>query len=159
MRAGQLLLVEDDADNREMLTILLSGSYSVASYGSAEEALEALEAVRPDLLLLDIGMKPVDGVRCLQAIRAQSGFSETSAIALTGFAREVDRQAFLAAGFQAVVTKPIVDYQALETLIDTLLQGAAPDVAETAAPRCRRESTLTDATDGRMILGRGSVTA
>jgi CheY-like chemotaxis protein len=126
MRTGQILLVEDHADCREMLTIVLAGKYGVSSYGSATEALRALETVRPDLLVLDIGMKPVDGLECLRAIRAMSGYFSTPAIALTGYARETDRQAFLAAGFQAVVTKPIVDYQQLETLIDTLLESPCP---------------------------------
>lgn len=119
----RLLLVDDNYDNLEILTVILSGKYSVTSCTSAAEALRVLEDVRPDLLVLDIRMAPVDGVQCLEAIRAVRGYARTPAIALTAFARPVEREAFLAAGFQGVVTKPILDHRALERLIDTLVES------------------------------------
>jgi CheY-like chemotaxis protein len=122
LRTARLLVVDDDRDSLEVLTVLLGEKYSVSSYASPAEALDVLEAIRPDLLVLDIGMGPVDGLQCLHAIRATPGHSSTPAIALTGYARDVEKQAFLDAGFQAVVTKPIVDYERLELLIDTLLK-------------------------------------
>jgi CheY-like chemotaxis protein len=124
LRTGRILLVEDNQDNRDVLTVMLGETYCVSSYGSAAEALSALQTVSPDLLVLDIGMKPVDGLDCLRAIRAIKRYSRTPAIALTGYAREVDREEFLAGGFQAVVTKPILDYSDLEMLVDTLLGSA-----------------------------------
>jgi CheY-like chemotaxis protein len=149
-----LLLVEDHRDNREVLTVMLGQKYTVASYGSAAEALTALigDGVRPELLVLDIGMKPVDGLECLTAIRALPRYSTTPAIALTGYAREVDRQAFLAAGFQAVVTKPILDHPELETLIDRLLRRARNE-------RFVGHGILTGVPDGSMIFGRGGTAA
>jgi CheY-like chemotaxis protein len=129
MKTARLLLVEDNRDNREVLTVSLSEKYDVASCGSAAEALAALDAISADLLILDIGMKPVDGLQCLNAIRARPGYSTTPAIALTGYARDVDRQAFLAAGFDAVVTKPVLDYPGFETLIETLLRPAGASQA------------------------------
>jgi two-component system aerobic respiration control sensor histidine kinase ArcB len=125
MRTARLLVVEDNPDILEMLTVLLSDKYSVSGCGSAAEALTVLETSRPDVLMLDIRMTPVDGLQCLEAIRAMPGYSSTPAIALTAFAREAERQAFLAAGFQAVVTKPILDPPELETLIDMLLSFAS----------------------------------
>ena len=125
MRRRQLLLVEDNADNREVLTLILSEKYSVSSYGSVAEALTALEGISADVLVLDIDMTPIDGLQCLEAIRAMPGYSPTPAIALTAHVREVDRQAFVAAGFQAVVAKPIVDYQELEAIIEALLKCAS----------------------------------
>ena len=104
-----------------MLTVLLGEKYSVSGCGSAAEALMVLEASRPDVLLLDVRMIPADGLQCLEAIRAVPGYAGTPAIALTAFARDAERAALLAAGFQAVVTKPILDEHELETLIDTLL--------------------------------------
>ena len=132
-RRERLLLVEDNGDNREVLTMILGEKYRVLSYGSAADALSALETVSVDLLVLDIGMKPVDGLRCLQTIRAMPGYRLTPAIALTGHGREVDRQSFLAGGFQAVVTKPIVDYPEFETLIETLLKPARSTACDAGA--------------------------
>jgi CheY-like chemotaxis protein len=130
----RLLLVEDNPDNLELLAVLLSERYPVASYGSAAEALNALDAVEPDLLVLDIGMTPVDGLQCLQAIRARPRYARTPAIALTAFAREVEREAFLAAGFQAVVTKPILDPRELVAVVDRVL-NEPPNRGLTRAPR------------------------
>lgn len=123
MSAARLLLVDDNPDNLEILAVLLSEKYQVASFGSADAALAALDTVKPEVLVLDIGMAPVDGVQCLAAIRAQPGYSATPAVALTAFARDSERAEFLAAGFQQVVTKPIVDPGMLIRAVDATLQS------------------------------------
>jgi CheY-like chemotaxis protein len=120
MKRARLLLVDDNQDNLEIVTVILSDKYDVLSYACAEEALKAIEAAKPDLVLLDIGMSPVDGLQCLAAIRAIPGYGSIPAIALTAYARDVDRKAFLANGFQAVVTKPILDHQELFGAITAL---------------------------------------
>jgi CheY-like chemotaxis protein len=161
MKNARLLLVEDDRDSLELLAVILGERYSVSGCGSAAEALAVLEAITPDVLVLDIGMAPVDGLQCLEAIRAMRGHSRTPAIALTGFARDDERQAFLAAGFQAVVTKPILDYRQLETLIDTLLKSACSVAAPSSDtnPWSKESSVsrgvLTGSLDDGMISGRG----
>jgi CheY-like chemotaxis protein len=142
MKTGRLLLVDDDPDNREVLTVILSEAYNVLSYGSAAEALLALDAVKPDLLLLDIRMSPVDGLQCLEAVRAIPEYSRIPAIALTAFARDVEKAAFVAAGFQAVVTKPILDPGELVAIVGTWLTSAAPG----DAPRTRQRKARTMAT-------------
>jgi CheY-like chemotaxis protein len=121
MRAARLLLVDDNQDNLEIVSVFLGQTYEVYSYGSAAEALSALDTVRPDLLVLDICMRGVDGVQCLQAIRAKPGYSAIPAVALTAFARDVERKAFLDAGFQAVITKPILDDRQLIGAIERVL--------------------------------------
>jgi CheY-like chemotaxis protein len=109
MRAARVLVVEDNQDTLDLLTLWLSENYSVFGYACASEALAALETAKPDLLLLDIGMGPIDGLQCLGAIRSMPGYSSIPAIALTGYARASEREAFRAAGFQAVLAKPILD--------------------------------------------------
>jgi len=125
MTAARVLLVDDNEDNLEILAVILRESYEVLSYACAQEALTALEAVKPDLLLLDIGMAPIDGLQCLKATRALPGYGSIPAIALTAYARDTDRKAFLAAGFQAVVTKPIIDHRELFATISALLTSVA----------------------------------
>jgi CheY-like chemotaxis protein len=140
-----LLVVDDNRDILDMLTLSLSEKYSVMACQSADEALVAMETSRPDLLMLDIRMSPVDGVQCLKAIRATPGSADIPAIALTAFARESDRQAFLAAGFQAVAVKPILDQCELEALIDMLVGAGAS----------RSAPMLTDAGDKGIMSLRG----
>ena len=144
----RLLLVDDNQDNLEVLAMLLSQHYSVADYGSAAEAWEALDTVKPDVLVLDIGMSPVDGLQCLDAIRARTGYESVPAVALTAFARDTERNEFLAAGFQAVVVKPILDPAAMVAVIDELLASAAsspPRIATRQWPIERRPDASTAA--------------
>jgi CheY-like chemotaxis protein len=119
---ARLVLVEDHQDSLEALSVILGEKYEVFGYASPTEALKAVEAVKPDVLVLDIGMGPIDGVECLKRIRAIRG-ADAPAVAFTGFARDRERQAFLAAGFQAVVVKP-VDPGELVGVIDALLSPA-----------------------------------
>jgi CheY-like chemotaxis protein len=121
MKTRQLLVVEDDPDNLALLTAILGDKYRIKGCTSVAEALLALEGFIPDLLVLDVGMRPVDGVEFLKAIRMIPGYGTIPAIALTGYARDGDKQRFLEAGFQAVVTKPIMDQAALESLIENTL--------------------------------------
>jgi len=126
MTAARVLLVEDNEDNREVLAVTLGESYEVFSYACAHEALTVLEAIKPDVVLLDIAMTPIDGLQCLEAIRATAGFESIPAIALTAYAHADERKTFLAAGFQAVVTKPILDHRELFATISALLPSMSP---------------------------------
>ena len=133
---SHLLLVEDDPDNLEILRIILSEKYRVSSYGCAAEAMTAVEGEKPDLLVLDITMTPIDGLDCLKAIRARPGYDSIPALALTALAREVEREALFAAGFQGVVTKPILEDQDLFAAVDQAL-------AAVAVPSCNLQSGAT----------------
>jgi CheY-like chemotaxis protein len=105
----RLVLVEDDPDNLEALSIFLAEKYDVFAYPCPTDALNAIEEISPDVLVLDIGTAPIDGVDCLKRIRAIPAYRDIPAVAFTGFGGDVERQRFLAAGFQAVVVKPVAD--------------------------------------------------
>ena len=125
MTAARVLVVEDNKDNLEILALTLGEIYDVLSCASAQEALTTLKAAKPDLVMLDIGMAPIDGLQCLEAIRALPGYGDLPAIALTAYAHDAERTAFLAAGFQAVVTKPIIDHKGLFATISAVLASVA----------------------------------
>jgi CheY-like chemotaxis protein len=135
MTTARLLVVEDDQDTLDLLTLWLSENYRVFSYGCASDALAALDMAKPDLLLLDIGMGPIDGLACLEAIRAIPGYRSIPAIALTGYARASEREAFRAAGFQAVLAKPILD--------DELCAAITAVLASWGSQRSDRSSATT----------------
>jgi len=159
MTRTRLVLVEDDQDSLEAFSIILGEKYAVFGYASAVEAVQAIDAAKPDVLVLDIGMHPVDGLQCLEMIRAMPGCRDIPAVALTGFARDVERQRFLDGGFQAVVVKPVLDHGELMAVIGRLVNSPAP-----AAPRPsthpRRSSVLPTPSAGAARLdGRGAMTA
>ena len=77
--------------------------------GSAAEALEAIVADIPDLLISDIGMPGEDGYELIRRVRelpAENG-GRVPAIALTAYARAEDRMQALRAGYQMHVPKPV----------------------------------------------------
>lgn len=106
----RVLTVDDDADARELLTVMLAEyGATVLTVGSAEEVLENLESFQPDVLVSDIGMPEVDGYSLIQQIRtltAEKG-GEIPAIALTAYARIEDSQRAITSGYQRHVTKPL----------------------------------------------------
>ena len=105
----RVLLVEDDADNRDLLsTMLRSFKAEVRATGSASEALVALEEWRPDIVVSDINMPDGDGYSLIRAIRglpAERG-GLTPAVALTALARQEDHRRALDAGYQVHIPKP-----------------------------------------------------
>jgi signal transduction histidine kinase/CheY-like chemotaxis protein len=106
----QVLIVDDDADARELLTAILQQyGAEVRGVGSTPEGIEALKAWRPDVLVSDIGMPGRDGYELIREVRALSSEhgGDIPAIALTGYARSEDRLKALSSGFQKHVTKPV----------------------------------------------------
>jgi len=70
----RVLVVDDDADNREMLTLMLEhGGAIVSTADSADEALKGLETERPQVLISDIGLPGEDGFSLLRRVRATPG--------------------------------------------------------------------------------------
>ena len=159
MTRTRLVLVEDDQDCLEAFSIILGEKYAVFGYASAVKAVQAIDAAKPDVLVLDIGMQPVDGVKCLEAIRATPGYRDIPAVALTGFARDVERQSFLDRGFQAVVVKPILDHGELMAVIDGLVNSPAPAAPRTPAHPARRSALPTPSAAAAHLDGRAAMTA
>jgi PAS domain S-box-containing protein len=110
LKGTYLLVTDDDDDNRELLRVALEDAGAeVTAVCSAAEAMAAIAARPPDLLLSDIGMPGEDGyslVRRLRALPPERG-GRIPAIALTAHARPLDRAEALMAGFQEHVSKPI----------------------------------------------------
>jgi CheY-like chemotaxis protein len=114
--------VEDDADTREVVTLMLRESGAdVVSVDSARAAIDALQAAPPDVLISDIGLGDTDGYDLIRAVRRLPGEpGSTPAIALSAFARESDRQDALRAGYDRHVPKP-AEAQSLRSAVAELL--------------------------------------
>jgi CheY-like chemotaxis protein len=105
-----VLVVDDDADARDLLTTILEQCRArVTAVSTAPEALAAIEGQPFDLLVSDIGLPGEDGYSLIKRVRAlemQRG-GRLPAVALTAYARSEDRRLALLAGFQMHVAKPI----------------------------------------------------
>ena len=110
LSALEVLVVDDDPEAREMLTMILSERGArVTTAASAADGLERLRAgAKPHVVVSDIGMPGQDGYAFVRELRRQEApGSRLPVIALTAFARPQDRETALAAGFDEHCGKPL----------------------------------------------------
>jgi len=104
-----ILVVEDDPDMREFLTILFEqAGAGVTATSSSRKALAVLERMRPHILIIDIGLPDEDGydlLRKANALLDQRG-EKIPAVALTAYSSDEDRKRALLAGFEIHIPKP-----------------------------------------------------
>jgi len=125
--AGGILLVEDNDDVREALRLWLENEgHRVAVAASGPAAVEAAARVRPDLVLIDIGLPGLDGYEVARRLRADAATRGAFLAALTGYGEPEARRRAAEAGFDAHLVKP-VDESKLARLL-----------AQAAAARSRR---------------------
>jgi len=106
----RVLVVDDQADARELLATVLTGcGADVMTVSSADEALSAIEESKPSVLVSDIEMPERDGhslIRQVRSIEGEQG-ARILAVALTAHARAEDRMRALAAGYDMHIPKPV----------------------------------------------------
>jgi len=106
----KLLIIDDDADSRELLKLALSqAGATVQAATCAADALEAAAASPFDVIISDIGMPEMDGLEMMTRLRSNTDARncQTPAVALTAFAATDDRKRALLAGFDTFLSKPV----------------------------------------------------
>jgi PAS domain S-box-containing protein len=110
-----ILVIEDNADTRDVLKVMLELEGAVVETAEAGEAgVRSAEQFRPDTVLCDIGLPDIDGLEAARLIRKVA--EDTRLIALTGYGRPEDIRSALEAGFDAHLTKPVNFDQLLSLL-------------------------------------------
>jgi CheY-like chemotaxis protein len=105
-----VLVVDDSPDIRELITRMLEREgATVTAIGTAEQALDLLEQLRPDVLLSDLEMPKQDGLWLIRKVRslAPDRGGLTPAACLTGSTEPEARARILRAGFQYHIAKPV----------------------------------------------------
>jgi PAS domain S-box-containing protein len=106
--ATRVVLVEDNADSRDMLqTLLRLDGFQVEVAEDGQQGLEAILARRPDIALIDIGLPRLDGYEVARRVRKHFSGAEVHLVALTGYGQAKDRQAAYQAGFDEHLVKPV----------------------------------------------------
>jgi CheY-like chemotaxis protein len=116
-----VLIIDDERDARDAIaTALAQCGAMTTAVGSAEQALRALDAALPDVVIGDIAMPGEDGYSLIRRLRNRPAARGGSvpAVALTAYGRLSDREAIMAAGYDECLTKPID----LGTLVGTLVR-------------------------------------
>jgi PAS domain S-box-containing protein len=113
----RILVVDDNRDSAEMLRALLEiGGNTVQTAYDGEEALAEAERVRPDAILLDIGLPRMNGYDVCRRLREQPWGRHMLIVAQTGWGQDQDLRRSTEAGFDAHFTKPIDDEALLALL-------------------------------------------
>jgi len=120
----KILIVEDNADNLAVLEAFLEDDYELIDAVNGREGLAMAKLQKPDLILLDISLPEMDGTEVLLQIRKIKEIKETPIIALTAHAMVGDKERYLSLGFNAYVSKPIIDDEELINLINSLIKKA-----------------------------------
>jgi len=118
----EILVVDDDADARDLLTLLVeSRGARTRTVSSAQEAFEIIRHNRPDLLLADIRMPDEDGLSLIRRVRAwerELRDERLPAIAVTAYASGRDREEAIAAGYDSHIAKPIDPEELTRAIVD-----------------------------------------
>jgi len=124
----RILLAEDNLVNQKVvLRLLEKQGFGADVAGNGLEVLEALHQRSYDLVLMDVHMPAMDGIAATQAIRRElPAARQPRIVALTAAAMVEDRQACLAAGMDAFLTKPVRPEALLEILQTTPARREAP---------------------------------
>jgi signal transduction histidine kinase/ActR/RegA family two-component response regulator len=109
-----ILIVDDNVDAATSLAVILNltGHQCEAQF-SAQDALERAPSLRPDFVLLDIGLPDLDGYEVAQRLRQIDGLEDVGLIALTGYGQPEDIERARVAGFDWHFVKPL-DFRQLE---------------------------------------------
>ena len=131
--ALRILVVDDNRDSAESMAAMLAqcgNEVSVAHDGV--EAVDTAERVRPDVILMDVGMPRLNGYAATRRIREQPWGKAITIIALTGWGQEGDRAQSKAAGCDGHMVKP-VSFHDLQAILGTWAGGAASRTGMTSA--------------------------
>ncbi|SUZ96576.1 uncharacterized protein METZ01_LOCUS49430 [marine metagenome] len=118
---AKILYVEDNEMNRDMLSRRLQRrEHEVLIAVDGQEGLEKMKSVKPDIVLMDMGLPVMDGWEATTKAKADEEIKNIPIIALTAHALESDRQKALECGADDFDTKPI-DFKRLLEKIDSLV--------------------------------------
>jgi CheY-like chemotaxis protein len=115
--ALRVLVVEDDEDTAASLSMLLRlYGYDVEAAADGPGALRAVQASRPDVVLLDLGLPKMDGWAVARQIRKQTGWRRPFLVAISGYGTQADQFRSQEVGIDLHLVKP-VDPEELEVLL------------------------------------------
>ena len=124
-----LLYVEDDMLSREVMRLLLHKELGYTGLTIIDDNHDFMDKVRalgrvPDVIFLDIQMRPYDGYEMLKMLRADEDYRDCQIIAMTASVMATDVEALKKAGFSGLTGKPIMRHAFPEQL-EQILAGKA----------------------------------
>jgi signal transduction histidine kinase/CheY-like chemotaxis protein len=115
-----ILVIEDNPDNMISIKALLSDKYEVYEAFDGMEGIEKAKKEVPNLILMDIGLKNIDGIETFKRIRLLETLRHIPIVAITANALSENRKEILAHGFDGFIAKPINENDFFKTLKEIL---------------------------------------
>lgn len=113
----RVLIVDDNQDTLDLLVIGIEMlGHEVFSAPDGASALAVVEAHRPDVAFMDVGLPDMDGYELARRIREGERTARMRLVALTGYSQTSDRERAFRAGFDAHLVKPVNLKKIEETL-------------------------------------------
>jgi len=118
-------IIEDEPFIIEALSFLLEREgFAVRSISDGAKALDFVKTDQPDLVILDIMLPNVSGMKILEDIRATDGLSDLPVLMLTAKGQKKDRQAAETAGVSLFMTKPFSNAELIQTVKNMVANGS-----------------------------------
>jgi len=142
-----ILVADDNPTNREVLgKILERGGHAVTLVNDGEQALDAVERARYDVVLLDRNMPGINGIEALQAIRLMTrGRERLPVVMLSADVTPEARREAIESGADTFLSKPIEAVRLLEEVRRLALFSEEARKAPAAGSRAARQATTTEA--------------
>jgi PAS domain S-box-containing protein len=106
--ARRVLIVDDSVDAAESLAMLLAfEGHEIHTAHDGADAVRTAERLRPDIVLMDIGLPILNGYEACRRIRSQPWGAAITMVAITGWGQEDDHEQFAAVGFDLHLVKPV----------------------------------------------------
>jgi two-component system chemotaxis response regulator CheY len=116
------LVVEDSPPMRKMIVFALGRirELTVVEADDGVDALRRIASTKFDIIITDINMPILDGLKLVKRLRADEAYKDVPIIIITTEGAEEDRQRALALGANAYITKPIQAPQVIQLVRETL---------------------------------------
>jgi len=122
-----ILLVDDNQDTLDILEIFLYKEYGIITAPNGFEGLKKAEDEAPDLIMTDITMPVMDGIRFFNQINKNESVKRIPVIAITSFDHDITKNSLLNMGFCAVISKPF-DKKTIKTAVSNALGDNKPQI-------------------------------
>jgi CheY-like chemotaxis protein len=103
----RIAIVEDNEDSALLAKASLEQYFEIDVYTNGEAALAAFGDAPPIAIVLDIGLRGMDGVQVLRGIRENPALARVPVVAMTGYTTEGIKERFIELGFDRYVAKPL----------------------------------------------------
>lgn len=117
-----VLIIDDDHDTLDLLELFLFKDYDVSTAVNGFEGLSKAQDKPPDLILTDILMPVMDGIKFINNLRKNPPTEAIPVIAVTSFTDKYPRRSLLSIGFSEVVNKPFTKDDVLSA-VQTVLES------------------------------------